>query len=115
MRFIYGFISGVLTSVIAGILYLAFAGGEYLLQIAPKYHDLTSQLGALRDAKEQRDQLAIRLESLAGSFDQLTRRFNELQETGHSAGGPLAPPPGAAESEHPKARLEPTPAVPSPS
>ena len=80
MRFIYGFIMGVLVTVISAILYLAFANGEYLLQLSPQYHEMTSTIVSLKAAKEQRDQLAARLDALAAAFEQLTRRFNELQE-----------------------------------
>src|SRR5262245_55312898 len=114
MRFVYGFILGVLASVIAAILYLAFAGGEYLLQLSPHYHDMVSSIAALKEAKEQRDQLTARLDALADGFDQLTRRFNELQETtreplphGPAALGESAPPPS-----RPKTRPEPPPAAP---
>lgn len=79
MRFIYGFILGTLSSVIAAILYLAFAGGEYLLQLSPRYHDMASTISGLQEAKQQRDQLAARLETLSGAFDALTRRFDDLQ------------------------------------
>jgi uncharacterized phage infection (PIP) family protein YhgE len=81
MRFVYGLILGVLASVISAILYLAFSGGEYLLQLSPRYHEMVSTIASLKDAKDQRDQLAARLDALADGFDQLTRRFNELQET----------------------------------
>jgi len=129
MRFVYGFVLGVLASVIAAILYLAFAGGEYLLQLSPHYHDLVSSIASLKDAKEQRDQLTARLDALADGFDQLTRRFNELQETtregGHHAPSvqsdvapplaPAAPPqPPPAAPPRPKPRSEPPPVMPSP-
>jgi|ERR1051325_9293918 len=114
MRFVYGFILGVLVSVIVAILYLAFGGGDYLLQISPRYHDLVSQLASLRDVKEQRDLLAQRLDALADGFDQLTRRFNELQETmrdpqhrrGPLADSPVPPPPEP--TPRPRPRVEPT-------
>ena len=127
MRFVYGLILGVLASVIAAILYLAFAGGEYLLQLSPHYHDLVSSIASLKDAKEQRDQLTARLDALADGFDQLTRRFNELQETtrepGHHAPSvqsdvappaPPQPPLAALPTPRPKPRLEPTPVIPPP-
>lgn len=131
MRFVYGFILGVLASVIAAILYLAFAGGEYLLQLSPHYHDMVSSIASLKDAKEQRDQLTARLDALADGFDQLTRRFNELQETtrepGHRAPSvqnemapPLAPaappqtPPAAPPPSRPKPRSEPSSVTPPP-
>jgi hypothetical protein len=103
MRFIYGFMLGVLASVIAAILYLAFGGGGYLLELSPRYHDMAATITALKEAKEQRDQLAARLETLAGAFDALTRRFNDLQEPGrHSAEPPAAPekPPEPAAPQH---------------
>ena len=91
MRFIYGFIFGVLASTIGAILYLAFAGGEYLLQLSPHYHEITSEVATLRDAKQQRDQLATRLDMLAKSFDELTRRFGEMQRSPHDAAHPSEP------------------------
>ena len=39
-----GFILGVLVSVITAILYLAFLGGDYLLQLSPRYHDMASTI-----------------------------------------------------------------------
>jgi hypothetical protein len=78
MRFIYGTILGMLATVIGAILYLAFAGGDYLLALSPKYHDLASRIENCSKAEAQRDQLAQRLESLEASFEALTRRFNEL-------------------------------------
>src|SRR5262245_2344133 len=131
MRFVYGFILGVLASVIGAILYLAFAGGEYLLQLSPHYHEMVSSIASLKDAKEQRDQLTARLDALADGFDQLTRRFNELQETtrepGHHApsvqsditpppplAAPLQPPLAAPPPSRPKPRPEPSPVTPPP-
>jgi uncharacterized phage infection (PIP) family protein YhgE len=131
MRFVYGFILGVLASVISAILYLAFAGGEYLLQLSPHYHEMVSTIASLKEAREQRDQLSARLDALADGFDQLTRRFNELQDAasepshrgaalpseaasaapeGTPAGTPSQPGP----PPHPKPRPEPTPAAPAP-
>jgi hypothetical protein len=117
MRFIYGFILGVMVSVITAILYLAFLGGDYLLQLSPRYHDMASTIVSLREAKEQRDQLAVRLDALADGFDQLTRRFNELQETvrqpAHRAPGgePLAAAPEP--TPRPRPRAEPPPPPPA--
>jgi len=99
MRFIYGTLFGLMASVIAAILYLAFADGQYLLQLSPRYHEMQSTIGSLKEAKEQRDQLTERLELLAGSLDELTRRFNELREAG--CGQPAA--------AHPLPAPEPTP------
>lgn len=104
MRFIYGFILGVLTSTIGAILYLAFAGGEYLVQLSPHFHELTSEVGALRDAKLQRDQLATRLDTLTRSFDELTRRFVDLER------GPRDPSRPADALESPQSLA--TPAAP---
>ncbi len=103
MRFLYGVLLGVLVTVIAAILYIAFAGGDYLLLLSPKYHEMQSQVLSLQKAEEQRDQLAKRLESLELNFDSLTRRFNELQGAGREprpgeAPGP-APSPGAGPVE----------------
>jgi len=116
MRFVYGFFMGVLLSVIGAILYLAFAGGDYLLQLSPRYHGMASEITALKEAKEQRDQLAARLDTLAGSFEQLTRRFSELQETvrepRHGSTPPAETPP--PEPAHPRARAEPPPPAATP-
>lgn len=120
MRFIYGFILGVLFNVIAAILYLAFAGGEYLLQLSPRYHDMASTIAALQEAKQQRDQLAARLETLSSAFDGLTRRFSDLQQ-GISPGmrepsHPTTEPPHStkpAEPSAPEAKPEPLPSAPS--
>lgn len=101
MRFIYGFIMGVLTTTIASILYLAFGGGEYLVQLSPHYHELNSEVAALRDAKLQRDQLASRLDTLAKSFDELTRRFAGLQRS--------APDPAAGEAPTAEPATPPSP------
>jgi hypothetical protein len=117
MRFIYGFILGVLVSVITAILYLAFLGGDYLLQLSPRYHDMASTIASLREAKEQRDQLAVRLDALADGFDQLTRRFNELQETVREPPAPRRGPgseaPAPEPTPRPRPRAEPPP-LPSP-
>lgn len=121
MRFIYGTLFGLMASVIAAILYLAFADGQYLLQLSPRYHEMQSTIGSLKDAKEQRDQLTDRLELLAGALDELTRRFNELRETGcapATATRPVATPeptPKPAEPPPPKPRVErPEPREPRP-
>ncbi len=106
MRFIYGTLFGVMASVIAAILYLAFADGQYLLQLSPRYHEMQSTLGTLKEAKEQRDQLVDRLELLAGALDELTRRFNELRETGC---GPAVARPAATPDPTPKPAEPPTP------
>ena len=45
IRFVYGFILGVLTTVIAAILYLAFAGGEYLLWIIKDFRRAGARTG----------------------------------------------------------------------
>lgn len=117
MRFIYGFIMGVLVTIISAILYLAFSSGDYVLQLAPHYHEMTSTIASLKEAKEQRDQLAARLDTLANGFEQLTRRFNELQETTREPARrdpvPQAEAPPSVEAPHPRARSESTPSGPA--
>jgi uncharacterized phage infection (PIP) family protein YhgE len=106
MRFIYGLIMGVLVTVVSAILYLAFSSGDYLLQLSPHYHEMTSEIASLKDAKQQRDQLATRLETLASGFEQLTRRFNELQETTRESAcrgsAPQGESPPSMEPAHPR-------------
>jgi hypothetical protein len=104
MRFIYGFIFGVLASTIGAILYLAFGGGEYLLQISPRFHDMAATITSLKDAKEQRDLLANRLDALAEGFDQLTQTVRETPH--HGPAEPLPPPTPAPEPIRPKTRTE---------
>ncbi len=101
MRFVYGVLLGALVTVIAAILYVAFAGGDYLLLLSPKFHEMQSQVVSLQKAEEQRDQLAKRLESLELNFDSLTRRFNELQGAGRESHAEGAPTPGPAEGRPP--------------
>jgi hypothetical protein len=112
MRFIYGIVFGVMASVIGAILYLAFADGQYLLQLSPRYHEMRSTIAGLQEAKQQRDELAARLEKLTASLDDLTRRFNELRETGCGTAttrpGPIAAEPPPA----PRAPEAPTPTPP---
>ena len=79
MRFLYGVILGVLASVISSILYLALAGGEYLLILSPRYQELRSRVVALERAEEQRDQLADRLQELERRFTDLSQRFTEMR------------------------------------
>jgi hypothetical protein len=106
MRFIYGFILGVLVSVVSAILYLAFAGGDYLLQLSPRYHEMASTITSLQEAKGQRDQLASRLDALTQSFDDLTRRFNELQATERA---PMEPREESGAASAPKEAAPPNP------
>ena len=117
MRFVYGFILGVLVTVISAILYLAFANGEYLLQLSPHYHEMTSTIVSLKEAKEQRDQLAARLDTLANGFEQLTHRFNDLQETtrepSRRGAGPQVEPTPVGEAPRGRARPEPTAVTPA--
>jgi len=117
MRFIYGFIMGVLATVISAILYLAFANGDYLLQLSPHYHEMASTIASLKEAKEQRDQLATRLDTLTNGFEQLTRRFNELQDETRGrvrrGSGPQAEPAAMVEARHARPRPEPTAAAPT--
>lgn len=116
MRFIYGFIMGVLVTVIFAILYLAFANGDYLLQLSPQYHEMTSTIASLKAAKEQRDQLAARLDALAAGFDQLTRRFNDLQEATREPARPAPVPQGESSpstaTPHPRGSTSSGPAGP---
>jgi hypothetical protein len=110
MRFIYGLVFGVMASVIGAILYLAFADGQYLLQLSPRYHEMQSTIAGLNEAKQQRDQLAGRLETLTAALEDLTRRFNELRETGC---GPAAGRPGPIAAEPLPAPRAPEPVPPS--
>lgn len=80
MRFLYGTIFGVLVTVVAAILYLAVAGGEYLLRLSPEYHDMKSRVANLEKADEQRDMLMKRLETLEEKFQSLRERFTNLSE-----------------------------------
>ncbi len=113
MRFIYGFIMGVLVTVISAILYLAFSSGDYLLQLSPHYHEMTSEIASLREAKQQRDQLAARLDTLASGFEQLTRRFNDLQEATRGRGpASQGEPSPSTEPPHPRAGGESTGSAP---
>jgi hypothetical protein len=115
MRFIYGFIMGVLATVIAAILYLAFGNGDYLLQLSPQYHEMTSTIASLKEAKEQRDQLAARLDTLTNGFEQLTRRFNDLQEATREPAhrGAAVEPTPTLEAPRVRARPEPTAIAPT--
>lgn len=118
MRFLYGVILGVLASVISSILYLALAGGEYLLILSPRYQELRSRVVALEKAEEQRDQLADRLQELERRFTDLSQRFTEMR----GGAGAAAIAPGAADSlatqEMPEASPSPPPggddALPAP-
>ena len=101
MRFIYGFIMGVLATSSPRSSISRLRGGDYVLQLSPHYHEMTSTIASLKEAKEQRDQLAARLDTLANGFEQLTRRFNELQETTREP-APCDPVP-QAEWHHPSA------------
>jgi hypothetical protein len=103
MRFLYGVILGILASVIGAILYLALAGGEYLLILSPKYQEMKSRLTALEKAESQRDELADRLQDLERRFTDLGQRLTELRG-GAPAPGSVAEPPSDA-----GAHSEPTP------
>lgn len=78
MRFLYGLILGILASLIAAILYLALAGGEYLLILSPRYQEMRSRLLTLEKAEAQRDQLADRLRDLERRFTELSARFSGI-------------------------------------
>ena len=93
MRFLYGVILGILASVIGAILYLALAGGEYLLILSPKYQELKSRVAALEKAEDQRDQLAARLQDLERRFTDLGQRLTELRGGAPAIGEPVAPSP----------------------
>ena len=99
MRFLYGLILGIIASVIAAILYLAFAGGEYLLALSPKYHDMRSRIGELEKAEQQRALLAEKLGRLEERFRDLARRFESLRPPPST--GSEAPPADAEESLSP--------------
>ena len=101
MRFLYGVILGVLASVIGAILYLALAGGEYMLILSPKYQEMKSRLAALEKAEAQRDELASRLQDLERRFTDLGQRLTAL----HGDGGVAAP-----TIPEPAPEVEPTPA-----
>lgn len=91
MRFVYGFVLGVLVSVISAILYLALAGGGYLLVLSPEYQEMRTKLAPCEKVEQQRDQLTERLGDLERRFAEITERFGGL-----SAGAPAAlaePPP----------------------
>jgi hypothetical protein len=103
MRFLYGVILGVLASVIGAILYLALAGGEYLLILSPKYQEMKSRLAALEKAEAQRDELATRLQDLERRFTDLGQRLTALRGEG-GAPAPTIPEPA------PEPEAEPTPA-----
>ena len=78
MRFIYGLILGILATLIGSILYLAIGGGEYLLVLSPKYHEMRSSIDSLQKAEQQRDQLAGKLDALEKKFNELAQRYSEL-------------------------------------
>lgn len=97
MRFVYGFIAGLLVCVIGAILYLALGGGEMLLVLSPQYHEMKSKISALEKAEQQRDQLASKLEDLEKRFGELSQRFTDLQSTARREAAGT----GAAESSAP--------------
>ncbi len=78
MRFLYGLIFGVLATLIASILYLAIGGGDYLLVLSPKYHEMKTSIDMLQKAEQQRDQLAGKLDGLEKKFNELAQRYAEL-------------------------------------
>lgn len=108
MRFLYGLILGILASLIAAILYLALAGGEYLLILSPKYQEMRSRLLTLEKAEAQRDQLADRLRDLERRFTELSSRFAGIAD--EPAVAPAPPPPETPPlDEAPIPSPEPTP------
>ena len=99
MRFLNGVILGILACVIGAILYLALAGGEYLLILSPKYQEMKSRLASLERAEAQRDELATRLQDLERRFTDLGQRLTELRGGGAPAAPPITAPEPAPEPE----------------
>jgi hypothetical protein len=112
MRFIYGVFLGFLITVIGAILYLAFAGGDYLLVLSPKYQEMKTERAALERAAQQRDVLAQKLTDLEERFRELGERFADMEVTGRTAPRPSEPVPAAAEPA-PAAAPAVTPVAPS--
>jgi hypothetical protein len=95
MRFLYGLILGLMSAVIGAILYLALAGGEYLLVLSPAYHEMKTQLAVLERADRHREELAKKLEVLEGRFQDLSRRFEHLRSAAEEPPeAPAVPEPG---------------------
>lgn len=112
MRFVYGMIFGVLVSVVSAILYLAFAGGEYLLALSPTWHEMRSRLGELEKAERHRAALAERLEKLDGRFRDLAQRFERLQPSAAPPKEPAPDEPGELREPLTDESGEPSPATP---
>ena len=85
MRFLYGLLLGVIGTTVAGILYLAFAGGDYLLQLSPTYQELRTRADDLERAEVHREQLVARLDAMHSQFAELSRRFRSLHEKAETA------------------------------
>lgn len=90
MRFLYGLIFGFLATLVAAILYLAIGGGDYLLVLSPKYHEMRTSIESLQKAEQQRDHLASKLDMLEKRFNDLAERYAQLQNAARGD----APPPG---------------------
>jgi hypothetical protein len=93
MRFLYGLILGVLLTMIGSILYLALAGGEYLLALSPRYQEMRTKLEPCEKVAAQRDMLTDRLNDLEKQFTELSSRFSSLGN--RATGEEAAPAPDA--------------------
>lgn len=93
MRFLYGFLIGLTATSVAAILYLAFAGGDYLLQLSPNYQEMRTRLGELERLDRDRQELVVRLDAMEKQFSALSERFARLAER---APREAPPPPGAS-------------------
>ena len=99
MRFLYGLIFGVMLTTVGAILYLAFTGGEYLLQLSPAYQEMRGRLVDLERVDDQRAELAGRLDMMAERFSDLSRRFEVMQAEMHAPQGTSAPEPTSRASK----------------
>lgn len=93
MRFLYGLLLGVMTTTVGAILYLAFLGGDYLLQLSPTYQEMRTRLGELERTEEHRRELVGRLESMNRKFAELAERFDTLRQNAPMATPEPEPPP----------------------
>ncbi|MEA2624053.1 MAG: hypothetical protein QOD06_98 [Candidatus Binatota bacterium] len=110
MRFLYGFILGLLLTLIGSILYLALAGGEYLLALSPRYQEMRTKLEPCEKVAAQRDLLTDRLNDLEKRFAELSSRFTSLGDrAAGEAAGPEPAPGGEAAPSAPGAEAAPPP------
>jgi hypothetical protein len=65
-------------TTVGGVLYLAFYGGDYLVQLSPKYQEMRTKLGELDRAEEHRQQLVERLDAIEKEFARLAGRGETL-------------------------------------